>query len=60
MRDAMTAKQRMATIALRHGLPVLKTPGMVFMGRINVGLASILANLGAEADWRSEIDRLCI
>ncbi|MCP4808183.1 MAG: AarF/ABC1/UbiB kinase family protein [Proteobacteria bacterium] len=60
MRDAMSAKQRMATIALRHGLPVLKTPGMVFMGRINVGLASILATLGTEADWRSEIERLGI
>lgn len=60
MRDAMVAKQEMAKVALRHGLPVMKTPGMVFMSRINVGLASILASLGTEAHWPAEIERLGI
>ena len=60
MREAMEAKQSMMKKALRHGMPVMRRPGMVFMSRINVGLASILATLGAEADWRQEIERLGI
>ena len=60
MRDAMSAKQKMMKVAVRHGLPKVETPGMVFMSRINVGLASILATLGTEADWPAEIDALGI
>ena len=60
MREAMDAKQSMMKKALRHGVPVMRRPGMIFMSRINVGLASILAQLGTEADWRAEIEALGI
>lgn len=33
-----------------------KRPGSVFLHRINFGLNSILAQLGAEADWPAEVD----
>lgn len=60
MREAMESKQALMKKALRHGVPVMRRPGMIFMSRINVGLASILAQLGTEADWRHEIRALGI
>lgn len=52
----LEAKQLAIKKALRHGIQATKTPGLVFMGRINFGLASILAQLGAQADWPRVLD----
>jgi predicted unusual protein kinase regulating ubiquinone biosynthesis (AarF/ABC1/UbiB family) len=38
--------------AIRKGVWEAKTPGLIFLNRINFGLNSILSALGAEADWR--------
>ncbi len=56
---AMEGKLLMARKVLKHGVFEAKQPGIVFMYRINFGLNSILATLGAEADWlevMAEID----
>ncbi len=58
-RKAMDGKLLMAKKMLRHGVFEAKQQGIVFMYRINFGLNSILATLGAEADWlevMAEID----
>ena len=49
----------LARRVLKHGVFEAKQPGIVFMYRINFGLNSILATLGAEANWlvvMAEID----
>lgn len=55
-RLGLQAKQLAMKKALRHGIQATTTPGLVFMGRINFGLASILAQLGAEADWPAVLE----
>ncbi len=55
-RLGLEAKQLAIKKALRHGIQATRTPGLVFMGRINFGLSSILAQLGAEADWPSVLE----
>ncbi len=55
-RLGLQAKQLAMKKALRHGIQATRTPGLVFMGRINFGLASILAQLGAQADWPSVLE----
>lgn len=50
-RYSMDAKGIVTRQALQHGIPPIRRQGLVFISRINFGLASILATLGAEADW---------
>lgn len=57
-RRAADAKLLLARKALRHGIPSVGRQGLVFITRINFGLASILATLGAEDDWRAVMDDL--
>lgn len=52
-RYGMDAKAVFARKALRHGVPPVRRQGLVFITRINFGLASILATLGAEDDWNA-------
>lgn len=47
----LEAKTIVAKQALRGGLKDTTSPGMVFLTRLNYGVATLLANLGAEADW---------
>ncbi|MCO4760117.1 MAG: AarF/ABC1/UbiB kinase family protein [Myxococcales bacterium] len=42
----------------KTGIFDTKRPGAVFLHRINFGLNSILAQLGAEADWPAEVDAI--
>jgi predicted unusual protein kinase regulating ubiquinone biosynthesis (AarF/ABC1/UbiB family) len=43
---------------LKSGIFDLDTPGAVFLLRINFGLNSVLADLGATADWPAEVDAI--
>jgi predicted unusual protein kinase regulating ubiquinone biosynthesis (AarF/ABC1/UbiB family) len=44
--------------ALRKGVREAKRPGIIFLNRIQIGLASVLAQLGAEANFRRMIDQV--
>ena len=49
------AKIVMAKQALKGGLKDPESPGIVFLTRLNFGVATLLANLGAKADWPSAL-----
>ena len=51
MSQAMESKQKLAIRFMRKGIPTARQPGILFIGRINAGLASILCQLQAQADW---------
>lgn len=50
-RVTLKAKVTLAKKLFKLGIRETKQPGVVFMQRINFGLNSILATLGAEEDW---------
>ena len=52
----MEMKLLVAKKIFKVGIFDTKRPGSVFLHRINFGLNSILAQLGAEADWPAEVD----
>lgn len=47
----LEAKTVVARQALRGGLKDTDSPGMVFLTRLTYGVSTLLANLGAEANW---------
>lgn len=44
--------------ALRKGVWEAKRPGLVFLGRIQYGFASVLAAMDVEADWRAIMEEI--
>jgi hypothetical protein len=58
--SSMTIRGKLmfARHVLRSGIQEAKQPGLVFLSRINFGLASILAMLEAEGNWRAQIDAI--
>jgi predicted unusual protein kinase regulating ubiquinone biosynthesis (AarF/ABC1/UbiB family) len=53
MRMTLAGKLKFVRQVLRHGVQEAKQPGLVFLNRINFGMASILAMLEAEGEWRA-------
>lgn len=57
-RITMHGKLVVAKKILRTGIWEPKRQGLVFLHRINFGLTSLLATLGAEANWRAILDEI--
>ena len=47
----LEAKMVMAKQAIKGGLKDPESPGIIFLTRLTFGVATLLANLGAQADW---------
>ena len=48
---AIQAKMVVAKSLMKRGIKDPGSPGTVFLFRLNYGVATLLAHLGAEADW---------
>jgi predicted unusual protein kinase regulating ubiquinone biosynthesis (AarF/ABC1/UbiB family) len=44
--------------ALKKGVSEAKRPGFLFLGRLMYGFTSLMVSLGAEGNWREEIERI--
>ena len=55
-RRVLAAKLALSKGALRHGVPVPRTRGIVFISRVSFGLANLLATLEAEEDWHGVLN----
>ncbi len=54
----LDAKMVMTRKALGKGVRAPNAPGIVFLTRLNFGLATLLANLGTVSDWRIEVQAM--